>query len=332
VIAIVVSLIVLAIGSYFLNPMLNHGGSATGSVCTEEDHHSSSSSSSSSSFFNNSTSLNGNVRENNISNLLPHPDYDEGLSLGLFGNYESLSYNVTAVAQTDSFGYGPAYLVDGYTSSGHWYQVGIAYNWPLLSGSGYLSGFHFFFQVWQTNGTMSIFPNNGGGGLVALSSIVDTGDLVQLSLAFQDGNVSMRAFDWNTSARASVSYSAFGDSQFVGGPPNSHPTNIQTEWYHVDPYFCSEKRVTFSNFDHPFSSGWLCIAEEIYTANIAGTQARNYTSPPPNGSTNYTPSNGQVFSGCPNYPINYSSNPERTFSYSLGGTIMYSNASEFVTM
>jgi hypothetical protein len=37
---------------------------------------------------------------------------------------------VTAVAQTDaSSGYGPAYLLNGLTDKGYWYQVGLAWNW-----------------------------------------------------------------------------------------------------------------------------------------------------------------------------------------------------------
>src|SRR3989442_14115933 len=89
-----------------------------------------------------------------------------------------LNYRGTAVAQPDAAGYAPAYLLNGLSDTGYWYQVGLAYNWPLASGSGYDSGFHFIWEVFAPNGTtnnpvLSRIPDN-----------VNQGDTIQLSLSF----------------------------------------------------------------------------------------------------------------------------------------------------
>ena len=63
--------------------------------------------------------------------------YDQQVSMIFTQDFQALSYNVTAVSQTDSSGYGPAYLLNGLSDTGYWYQVGLAYNWPLASGNGY---------------------------------------------------------------------------------------------------------------------------------------------------------------------------------------------------
>ena len=44
---------------------------------------------------------------------LPVANYDEQLGITFTQNFASLAYNVTAVPQIDSNGYGPAYLLNG---------------------------------------------------------------------------------------------------------------------------------------------------------------------------------------------------------------------------
>src|SRR6267143_247654 len=95
--------------------------------------------------------------------------YDQQVSMIFTQNFQALDYNVTAVAQTDSSGYGPAYLLNGLSDTGYWSQVGLAYNWPLASGSGYDSGFHFIWEVFAPNGTtnnpvLSRVPDNVNQG------------------------------------------------------------------------------------------------------------------------------------------------------------------------
>jgi hypothetical protein len=188
--------------------------------------------------------------------------YDQQLSLILTQNFQALSYNVTAVPQTDSSGYGPAYLLNGLSDAGYWYQVGLAYNWPLASGNSYDSGFHFIWEVFAPNGTtsnpvLSRIPDN-----------VNPGDTIGLSLTFPSGTatVLMYAKDYNTGANSSLSYTA-GSGTFFTGSSSARstrtPTSLMTEWYHPSPYETSMKQVTYSESNTQVSSAWICIGEYV---------------------------------------------------------------------
>jgi len=136
----------------------------------------------------------------NISANIPPTNFDEQLGMTFTQNFTELSYNVTAVEQQDVYGYGPAYLVNGLTNLGYWYQVGLSWDWPIATG-GYFSGFGFNYEVFSPNGT-SIFPEDAGG-LSNFSGPVNPGDKMSLSLAFDSGEVLMQAFDFQTSSSAS---------------------------------------------------------------------------------------------------------------------------------
>lgn len=187
--------------------------------------------------------------------------YDQQVSMIFTQDFQALSYNVTAVSQTDSSGYGPAYLLNGLSDTGYWYQVGLAYNWPLASGNGYDSGFHFIWEVFAPNGTtnnpvLSRIPDN-----------VNPGDIVGLSLSFQTGTdkVFMFANDYNTGVSSSHSYTAGGGTVFTGSSstPNSRtPTSLMTEWYHPSPSETSMKQVTYSS-NIQVSKAWICIGEYV---------------------------------------------------------------------
>ena len=83
--------------------------------------------------------------------------YDEQLGMTFPPQAAStIAYNVTAVAQSDPQGYGPGYLVNGLSNGGYWYQVGLTYDWPYISG-GYDSGFNLLYEVFGSNGP-SILP------------------------------------------------------------------------------------------------------------------------------------------------------------------------------
>ena len=186
--------------------------------------------------------------------------YDQQVSLVFSQDFSSLSYNVTAVPQQDSYGFGPSYLLNGKSDSGYWYQVGVAYNWPLASGTSYVSGFHFIWEVFDPNGTttnptLSNIPDN-----------VMANDTVNLSLYFSGGNVVMRAHDYNTGASSSHSYTAAGGSKFVGSTglsTSSTPTSLMTEWYHPDPNWTTMKQVTYSENSVAISTARACISEWV---------------------------------------------------------------------
>ena len=195
----------------------------------------------------------------------PVPVWDEQIGLTLTEAVSSLAYNVTAVAQTDSDGYGPGYLVNGLTSTGAWYQVGLSYHWPYtVFGIGsYESGFGMNYESFNSNGD-SIFPSNGGGGIASFSGPVNQGDMVLLTLAFSGQGVVMSAHDWNTGADAVATYiNQGGATSFVGGDANSNGffTGLMTEWWHSGTYSGNEYPVAYTNFASPIQSAWMWADE-----------------------------------------------------------------------
>ena len=202
-----------------------------------------------------------NSRAANASAGLPRA-YDEQMILGFEQNFTSISYNVTVRAQNDTFGFGPAYLLNGLTDSGYWYQVGVAWNLGTPSGGQILHGFRFVYEVWNTAEKVSIFPPSRGTFSTSFSA--NDQDMVLLSLEMApQGQVSMTAYDLNTSASARASYDSYGATQFLGFKERvtPYPTSLLTEWYHVVPYYCSSVPVVYSNDGPSLNSAWLRIDE-----------------------------------------------------------------------
>ena len=189
------------------------------------------------------------------------PNYDEQIGLTFTDTFTSLQYNVTAVAQTDSDGYGPAYLLNGLTDMGYWYQVGLSWDWNPGTVPG--TGFSMSYEVFDSDGN-SIFPTTGQGGLLSYSGGVNSGDTVELSLSFLSGTVLMYSSDLNTGANASITYSAEGASEFVGllTPSNQNGffTGLMTEEYHSSAYLGNVLGVNYSATT-PLGNGFLWADE-----------------------------------------------------------------------
>jgi hypothetical protein len=172
---------------------------------------------------------------------IPAPEiaYDEQLFQVESGNSSNVSFRVPTVVQTDSNGYGPGYLVNGLTSAGYWYQVGIAYDWPC--GSGYLAGFHFFTEVWGPG-------DRPVSGPTAQPIVLASGDNVNLSLRFVGPNVVMSASDLTAELNQSATYSAENSTNFVGGlgPTTGWFSGAMTEWYHAGAYYGGEQPVNYT--------------------------------------------------------------------------------------
>lgn len=205
-----------------------------------------------------------------VPRLFPRPppifqNYDEQIGLTFTQSFTSIEYNVTALAQTDpSLGTGPAYLVNGLSDSGYWYQVGVSWDWAPGDTPG--TGLDMNYEVWDNLGN-SIYPA-GQGGLVAFSGPVRAGDIVALDLYFSNttGNVVMLAHDTATGANASESYSSEGGSYFVGLPDsvansNGYFTGLMTEWYHGLPYYADENPIVYSNPHSALTSAWMWLDE-----------------------------------------------------------------------
>ena len=239
----------------------------------------------------------------------PPAVWDEQLGTSFTQDFASLSYNVTAVEQADVDGYGPAYLLNGLSDSGYWYQVGLSWDWPNVGG-GYASGFHLNYEVFNSRG-ISIFPRSGGGGLDDFVGTINAGDTVLLSLNFSGGYVIMYGYDFNTNASAQESYSAVGASRFVGTPysvanSNGFFTGLMTEWYHASEYFGDEASVLYSDPTVALSSAWMWMDE-------------------------FDPDNGtSLFSASTPSPVSYS-NPTQLQYFASNGATEASNAYSFIT-
>jgi hypothetical protein len=236
--------------------------------------------------------------------------YDEQLGMTFTQSFTSLEYNVTAVAQTDAAtDSGPAYLLNGLTSAGYWYQVGLSWNWDPGQTPG--TGFDMNYEVFDP-AQNSIFPANGGGGLVALSGPVSEGDNVTLNLYFSSSNqVVMQAVDANTGASASETYGAMGGTYFTGSPSavansNGYFTGLMNEWYHGEPFYANGEQVVFSDSKFAQDSAWMWMDE--FNANTLKL----------------------LFSGATPAPVVYSS-PNSLQEFSYNGTLEYSDAHEFIT-
>ena len=201
--------------------------------------------------------------------LPPPAVYDEQMGLTFAQNFTTLSYNVTAVQQNDSNGYGPAYLLNGLSDHGYWYQVGISWDWPFSTG-GYTSGFNFNYEVFNSTG-QSVFPGNASGGLTAFSGPVNQGDIIQLNLYISGGVVFMSAEDLNTSIIATQDYTAAGSSTFIGLSSSQNKfgffTGLMTEQYHASPYGGPFLEVTYSDPSSAITSATMWIDEWDPSAN-----------------------------------------------------------------
>jgi len=234
--------------------------------------------------------------------------YDEQLGISFTQNFPSLTYTVSAVAQTGTDGYGPAYLLNGIGNTGYWYQVGLAYDWDANPASG----FQLAYEVFNAQGA-AVFPVNGGGGIATLSP-VNPGDAVQLSLTFSNGNVVMQAADQNTGARTQEIYTAAGATYFAGTP--SSPSNAQgffsglmTEWYHTAPYYGGEQKVTYNDNGTAITSAWLWIDEFAVSARGIGSG---------------------LFSDGSKSPVTFT-DPSQFQSFTSNGAIEAANATQFIT-
>ena len=190
----------------------------------------------------------------NTSNLVkmsgPAPNYDEQEIVAFDESFYALSFNLTAVAQTTSSGYGPAYLLNGVSSAGYWYQVGISYRWhSLLNNTSYRdAGFSAIYEAFAPNGT-SIFPAGGGSGTMPVA--ISAGDPINLFLGFlTNGTVEFRITDFKTKSQAEKYFGSFGASDFSplfgSNTSSGFFTGIMTEEYHIHPYYGNESAVVYS--------------------------------------------------------------------------------------
>lgn len=275
-----------------------------------------------------------------VSQFFPRPppifqNYDEQLGITFTQNFTSIEYNVTALEQVDpSLGTGPAYLVNGLTAAGYWYQVGVSWDWAPGVNPG--TGLDMNYEVWDDLGD-SVFPADDQGGLSAFSGPVNPGDIIELSLYFSGaGNVVMQANDTDTGASASATYSGEGSSYFIGLPgsvanSNGYFSGLMTEWYHGLPYFADEDPILYSDPASPLTSAWMWMDEfdasnsslvfaDATTAPVSLTPAGTFQEFSYNGTTEFADAYELATGALPQAGLSSSSVPlVMSFDISGGG-------------
>ncbi|MCL4372413.1 hypothetical protein M1373_03795 [Candidatus Marsarchaeota archaeon] len=201
---------------------------------------------------------------------LPRFDTQQGLTLA--GNLSALEYNVTPLNQSNIYGIGQGYLLNGLSNTGYWYQFGISYNWPLHANS-HGNGFKIMSEVFYPNAS-SMNPN----GVVLNSINISSGNIVLLKMYFSGGNVVMSVYDWNTSFEKSISYPAYNATYFVGGPyrnginngtsdKSGEFTGLMTEQYYDSGVVEKSKQVSYTAYNGIvynaaiwYHAGWTAAA------------------------------------------------------------------------
>lgn len=184
-------------------------------------------------------------------------DYQSGETFS--GNFSTLSYNVYVINQSDSFGKGPAYLLNGLTNKLYWYQVGVGYNWSKY-GTEHNAGFSTISYL------EFITPTNS----VPIGNVMHTGDKVLLSMNFSDGNVILKVYDWNTGFTNITTFPAYNATYFVGGPYNGsedngtanwqgHFTGLMTEWVHANLYPNAEQPIIYAPYTTNYNKTQLFV-------------------------------------------------------------------------
>jgi hypothetical protein len=195
---------------------------------------------------------------------VPAP-YDEQWGLTYVGNFTAIAYNVTAVAQTDLSGIGPAYLVNGYSNAGYWYQIGLTYDW-VVNSTYHNNGFEPIFAIFLPNGTSITSTTT----FTFENGTVNAGDKVLLNLYFKNNEVILLLKDWNTGAYATYNYTAAGATTFIGNPysiaTNGYFTGLMTEWYHTSVYYENGQEVLYTPYGGSGGEAWLWM-DEFYCNN-----------------------------------------------------------------
>ena len=205
-----------------------------------------------------------------------------------------LRTNVTAVAQSDAYGYGLAYWLDGQSNAGLWYRVAVAWNWPLSSDRGYIPGFSFLEQVWNSSNVMvdsHISPLQ-----------VEGGDVVSLflNISLSSDEVIMGVSNNNMPGiEAAREYSSQGASAFLATPGQTdHPTSTLMEAYSAS-FVCAQAPTVFSGV--PSHAVQLRIDEWNFTTTPLGDR---FVSDPSSPQWSSSPSAAQVggsAASCLNY-------------------------------
>ncbi|MGP8159022.1 MAG: hypothetical protein ACLPWO_05390 [Thermoplasmata archaeon] len=193
--------------------------------------------------------------------LTPLAFYDFQVADKFANGSTDLEYTVHALPQASDCQYGVAYLVNGITAQGRWYQVGLSWDWSSYQSQ---KGFEMNYEVFDRP-FHSIYPANGGSGLASFDGPVDAGDLVTLSLRIVNDSVNFLAHDLATGASSQTTFPSSGSEAFVGGVNSTASdvffTGLMTECYRDSPGNVQLTNHTYTDLRSPVSTQETSIDE-----------------------------------------------------------------------
>ncbi len=177
----------------------------------------------------------------------------------------ALIYNVTAVEQTSDCPYGVAYLLNGVTTDGYWFQDGLAWNWR----GGGEGRFTLIYDVFNSVGAV-IDPARGGAGFAEFGTTVHPGDTVRIVLAVANGSVEMNAFDESTKSVASHNPPGISSPGWIGAFLDATQagtifTGLMTECYRGVYGDATLQQVAFIDLGAPVTNAQLCVDERDFS-------------------------------------------------------------------
>ena len=196
-----------------------------------------------------------------LAQTIPYTAVDEQIGITFINNMKSLDYYVTAKSDTDANGYGSAFLLNGLTNKGDWFQLGLAYNFGTTTEE---------FVVFT-----SILPKQPSSQMPKYNAYIEaklnmpvkiaSGDKIGLKMYIQNGKVFCVARDVTQNAQAVTILDAKGATTFIGNKTIDENggvfTGLMTESWHSFP----EKNAIDTEIYTPAtpvdSKGWLWIDE-----------------------------------------------------------------------
>ena len=206
-------------------------------------------------------------------------------------NATHLNINVKAIAQTEnsnlSSGYGPAYLLNGLTNNGYWYQVGLGYNFNYTDNKNVdnYSGFRLIYEVWNSYTNKQL--NIGCGNQACVKNfigVVNNNDTILLNMSIVGNNVILSAYDTNTTARSpTINITSYGASFFTSKPIGigiEYFSGLMTEWRCIGETNFTQRSVY--SIIYPKTNIKYCNFGNNETNNLCKSQPSNCTLIDPN--------------------------------------------------
>ncbi len=203
----------------------------------------------------------------------PQNNVNEQIGITFFDNTKSMDYYITAISNTDANGYGSAFILNGVTDKGDWFQFGLSYNFSTTT-EGFLV---------QTAILPKIQPDSENCSAMKMSVInmpikITTGDKIELKMYIKGGKVFVAAKNITKGGeQANASFDADGATTFLGDKSlDEHGTvftGLMTESWHASLERNAVGTQTYVPASPTSAPGWLWIQEAAKRPNCQTMQS-----------------------------------------------------------